>query len=192
MLLQARDRANSISCCTLTTCDSAHGDLLYSLRVAQGHHNLPTVRQPHFYQYRKASIWSRPIGRFLRRQLVQPEAPRSLPTTGFKFLDKDVKIEEEELPNYVADRFYPVHLGQVLQERYQIIAKLGFGSSSTIWPTRDLLYAPTSRIMGFIDTNVERLISGKRNFTLKITFIRPESTESCRFAMNCYESCREA
>ncbi|KAK0390670.1 hypothetical protein NLU13_0174 [Sarocladium strictum] len=67
-----------------------------------------------------------------------PEKPRSFPTTGFKLIDPSVKVEEEELPDYVAERFYPVRLGEVIQDQYQTVAKLGFGSSSTIWLARDL------------------------------------------------------
>lgn len=61
-----------------------------------------------------------------------------LPTGGFKTVEAGQPVEEEELPDYRADRFYPVQLGEVFQERYQAIAKLGFGSSSTTWLARDL------------------------------------------------------
>ena len=66
------------------------------------------------------------------------EEPRRLPTGGFKIINSNQQVEEEELPDYRADRFYPVHLGEVFQDRYQVIAKLGFGSSSTTWLARDL------------------------------------------------------
>jgi serine/threonine-protein kinase SRPK3 len=66
------------------------------------------------------------------------EESRMLPTGGFKTVETGQPVEEEELPDYRADRFYPVQLGEVFQERYQIIAKLGFGSSSTTWLARDL------------------------------------------------------
>ncbi|PKY01492.1 kinase-like protein [Aspergillus campestris IBT 28561] len=68
-----------------------------------------------------------------------PEKPRALPTTGFETIDIDQPVEEEELPGYKADRFYPVTLGEVFQSRYQIITKLGFGTSSTNWLARDLI-----------------------------------------------------
>ncbi|KAM5433184.1 hypothetical protein MferCBS31731_007181 [Microsporum ferrugineum] len=67
-----------------------------------------------------------------------PEERRSLPTSGFQIIEADLLVEEEELPDYKADRFYPVRLGDVFEDRYQVIAKLGFGSSSTIWLARDL------------------------------------------------------
>ncbi|KAF4987740.1 hypothetical protein FGRMN_10164 [Fusarium graminum] len=72
------------------------------------------------------------------RRFVPREKPRSFPATGFHLIAHDIKVEEEEIPDYVASRFYPVYLGQILQARYQTVTKLGFGSSSTIWLARDL------------------------------------------------------
>lgn len=66
------------------------------------------------------------------------ERPRALPTSGYTTVDADTLVEEEELPDYQADRFYPVELGEIFQDRYQLAAKLGFGSSSTTWLARDL------------------------------------------------------
>ena len=66
------------------------------------------------------------------------ENARIFPSSGFKVLDADQLIEEEELPDYQADRFYPVRLGDVFQNRYQVVAKLGFGPSSASWLARDL------------------------------------------------------
>jgi serine/threonine-protein kinase SRPK3 len=48
------------------------------------------------------------------------------------------KIEEETLPGYVATRYYPVRIGQIFQDRYQVVGKLGFGTTSTVWLARDL------------------------------------------------------
>ncbi|RHZ48868.1 hypothetical protein CDV55_101388 [Aspergillus turcosus] len=62
-------------------------------------------------------------------------------------IEADQPIEEEELPDYQAHRFYPVRLGEVFQNRYQTVAKLGFGSSSTSWLARDLNHI-ASRIVG--------------------------------------------
>jgi hypothetical protein len=49
-------------------------------------------------------------------------------------------IEEETIPDYKADRFYPVRLGEVFESRYQVVAKLGYGTASTVWLCRDLEY----------------------------------------------------
>jgi serine/threonine-protein kinase SRPK3 len=47
-------------------------------------------------------------------------------------------IEEETIPDYVASRYYPVRIGEVFQDRYQVVSKLRFGTSSTAWLAQDL------------------------------------------------------
>jgi serine/threonine-protein kinase SRPK3 len=47
-------------------------------------------------------------------------------------------VEEEKTPYYHPDSFFPARLGQVLNGRYQLATKLGYGSSSTVWLARDL------------------------------------------------------
>lgn len=64
--------------------------------------------------------------------------PRTFPTQGFDVIDKDQLMEEEGLPKYIPEHFYPVRLGEVFNGRFQTVAKLGYGSSSTIWLARDL------------------------------------------------------
>ncbi|EPQ55006.1 kinase-like protein [Gloeophyllum trabeum ATCC 11539] len=59
---------------------------------------------------------------------------RSLPLLG-----SDVPVEEEGSPNYNPRHFYPTRLGEVLQDSYEVVAKLGFGGNSTVWLARDLL-----------------------------------------------------
>lgn len=46
-------------------------------------------------------------------------------------------IEEETLPNYRRESFYPIRLGDEINNRYRIVTKLGFGTSSTVWLARD-------------------------------------------------------
>ena len=65
-------------------------------------------------------------------------APRGFPSSGFKIIDKDELIDEEEIPNYKPEYYYPVRQGEVFNDRYQALVKLGFGTSSTIWLARDL------------------------------------------------------
>ncbi|RMI99797.1 hypothetical protein CDV36_015940 [Fusarium kuroshium] len=64
--------------------------------------------------------------------------PKVFPTVGFEALPVEQLIEEENLPNYKAARYYPAHIGQVLQHRYQIVGKVGYGGGSTVWACRDL------------------------------------------------------
>lgn len=82
---------------------------------------------------------------FVRTILAQPKV---FPTVGFETVSADEPIEEEELPNYKAERYYPVLIGQVLQDRYQITGKLGFGGGSTVWACRDLKYVQVRKLYG--------------------------------------------
>ena len=63
---------------------------------------------------------------------------KSFPKSQFQVIPNDQKIEEERLIDYRAERFYPIQLGQILNDRFQILAKLGFGTASTVWLCRDL------------------------------------------------------
>ncbi|PBP27793.1 hypothetical protein BUE80_DR001220 [Diplocarpon rosae] len=47
-------------------------------------------------------------------------------------------IEEERLPHYNVEHFYPVQPKEIFEDRYQAIAKLGFGGGSTVWLARNL------------------------------------------------------
>ncbi|KAL2069702.1 hypothetical protein VTL71DRAFT_14381 [Oculimacula yallundae] len=64
---------------------------------------------------------------------------RTFPIDGFGHVSLQDKFEEERLPNYHANLFYPVNLGDIYNSRYQILAKLGFGTTSTVWLCRDLV-----------------------------------------------------
>ncbi|KAJ4253304.1 hypothetical protein NW762_010459 [Fusarium torreyae] len=64
--------------------------------------------------------------------------PLNFTNHNFKQIAFDQKIEEEIFPDYVASRYYPVRIGEILKDRYQIVGKLGFGASSTVWLARDL------------------------------------------------------
>ncbi|KAH8747455.1 kinase-like protein [Diaporthe sp. PMI_573] len=67
------------------------------------------------------------------RSRTGPVPPRIFPSTGFEVIDSSVKIEEETLSFYDPRMFYPVRIGDVFRERYQVVAKLGWGAHSTIW-----------------------------------------------------------
>lgn len=64
--------------------------------------------------------------------------PLTFSNPNFMRIPLDEKIEEELFPDYIASRYYPVRIGEVLRDRYQIVGKLGFGASSTVWLARDL------------------------------------------------------
>ncbi|KAK8102958.1 Serine/threonine protein kinase [Apiospora sp. TS-2023a] len=64
--------------------------------------------------------------------------PITFSNPNFTRISLDEKIEEELFPDYIASRYYPVRVGEVLRGRYQIVGKLGFGATSTVWLARDL------------------------------------------------------
>ncbi|KAK2808640.1 hypothetical protein FQN50_004504 [Emmonsiellopsis sp. PD_5] len=59
-----------------------------------------------------------------------PSLPRKFPTSGFVTLDSKLKVEEEGLPSYVPEDYYPVMIGEVFVSRYQVVSKLGFVCTS--------------------------------------------------------------
>ncbi|POR35272.1 Uncharacterized protein TPAR_04552 [Tolypocladium paradoxum] len=56
---------------------------------------------------------------------------------GVRCFHRGEPFEEEELPSYRAENFYPVQIGHVFNSRYRVVAKLGFGAGSTVWLCRD-------------------------------------------------------
>ena len=90
----------------------------------------------------KASKWS--LGSISAKlgfgtDLARPRSePRSFPSLGYDAIGHDQLVEEEAMPEYNPDHFYPARLGEIFNGRYQTVAKLGYGSSSTIWLARDL------------------------------------------------------
>ncbi|CAG8254778.1 unnamed protein product [Penicillium salamii] len=71
-------------------------------------------------------------------QLGRRWKPLTFANPNFVRLPEEYKIEEETLPEYNASEFYPTRIGEIIKERYQVIGKLGFGSTSTAWLARDM------------------------------------------------------
>ncbi|KAJ5793962.1 hypothetical protein N7457_000561 [Penicillium paradoxum] len=93
------------------------------------------------------------------------EKPRSFPTTGFEVIKPDQPAEEEQLVGYKAHRYYPVHIGKVFQDRYQVCSKLGWGSCSTTWLARDLRFVGFNRLFKYPITDSRR---DKKYVALKV------------------------
>lgn len=60
------------------------------------------------------------------------------PTSGFEIVDDNALLEEEQLHGFKQGLYYPVKLGDVYASKYQVVGKLGFGVTSTVWLARDL------------------------------------------------------
>ena len=56
-------------------------------------------------------------------------------------------MEEQNLPFYHRKHYYPVKVGQLFNNRYKTIAKLGYGAYSTVWLAWDERFHPFS--LGF-------------------------------------------
>ncbi|KAG7152481.1 Serine/threonine-protein kinase SRPK like [Verticillium longisporum] len=67
-----------------------------------------------------------------------PSFPLHFPSTGFPLVSDSILLEEEHLDEYKAGQYYPANIGDVYDERYQVLGKLGFGSTSTVWLARNL------------------------------------------------------
>ncbi|KAK2590721.1 hypothetical protein QQS21_011592 [Conoideocrella luteorostrata] len=65
-------------------------------------------------------------------------SPRKFPSTGFELIDQSEKVEEERLPHYNRDEYYPMKTGDVIHGHYQAVAKLGYGTTSTVWLSHNL------------------------------------------------------
>jgi serine/threonine-protein kinase SRPK3 len=81
------------------------------------------------------------IGRWASkaRASLQPWHLLNFSNSQFERIDVGERIEEETLPDYAAERYYPVHIGELLASRYQVVGKLGYGVTSTVWLARDLM-----------------------------------------------------
>lgn len=57
-----------------------------------------------------------------------PSEPRVFPSSGWDNINTSLPVEEESIPTYRPANFYPVHIGEVFNHRYQVVGKLGYGS----------------------------------------------------------------
>lgn len=55
-----------------------------------------------------------------------------------KFAQTSASPFEEAIPGYIASRYHPTIIGEILKEQYQVVGKLGYGASSTAWLAGDM------------------------------------------------------
>ncbi|CAD8088219.1 unnamed protein product [Paramecium primaurelia] len=55
-------------------------------------------------------------------------------------LDREHDSEDEGMEDYKIGGYHPVHIGEILLNRYVIIQKLGWGHFSTVWLAKDFKY----------------------------------------------------
>ncbi|PGH23419.1 CMGC/SRPK protein kinase [Polytolypa hystricis UAMH7299] len=67
-----------------------------------------------------------------------PSPPMRFPTSGFATVNASEVLDEERFEEFKKGQYYPVNIGDIFSSKYQIIGKLGFGVTSTVWLARDL------------------------------------------------------
>ncbi|KAE8376060.1 kinase-like domain-containing protein [Aspergillus bertholletiae] len=67
-----------------------------------------------------------------------PSPPMCFPTSGFETVRSVEVLEEERFEQFKKGQYYPANIGDVFSSKYQIVGKLGFGTTSTVWLARDL------------------------------------------------------
>ncbi|KAF8179875.1 CMGC protein kinase [Pholiota molesta] len=67
-----------------------------------------------------------------------PAQPLRFDNSNFKILPASQNFEEEAFDDFSTGRYLPVRIGEVLDTRYQVVGKLGFGLGSTVWMAYDL------------------------------------------------------
>ena len=73
-----------------------------------------------------------------RKLFRKPMEPLRFPTAGYEVVSEDVLLEEEQLDHFKTGTYYPVNIGDIFASKYQVVGKLGFGVSSTVWLAREL------------------------------------------------------
>lgn len=74
-----------------------------------------------------------PVGAYQR-------IPHRLPSSGNCSLYGESDEEQEDDTQYCRGGYHPVVIGDVFDNRYRVIRKLGWGHFSTVWLCRDILY----------------------------------------------------
>lgn len=82
-------------------------------------------------------------------------------------------LEEERLPGYSHEQFYPIHIGDTLKSRYTVVGKLGFGANSTVWLCRDMRYVCIDHKQMFIaDALVAMTSLSRSKFTSRLQIMK--------------------
>lgn len=77
--------------------------------------------------------------RSLASRSLAPLRIRPTPLVATSSLPSDTPVEEETLPEYNFEHFFPVNPGDLLHNRYEVLTKLGWGGFSTVWLARDMI-----------------------------------------------------
>jgi hypothetical protein len=134
---------NWLNCRSTAVCpDGQQADLAFglqfcpdrqpgSIRIIRGPlHSVHSVAMSFFNRFslsvlrRNGTMFSIGIPFLNRCNTTRPSAPSG-------------PREEEPLTDYTRGGYYPINLGDVLQHRYKVVRKLGWGGYSTVWLAYD-------------------------------------------------------
>ncbi len=112
-------------------------------------HGTACARKPNLFATKRKTVGRQSAGKrssFTAPAQLHNSTRPSLqqdPSARFFTGSSDDKLAGELLPSDQADDFYPMKMGQAIRDKYQVVAKPGFGTGSTVWLARDLVGAGT-------------------------------------------------
>lgn len=66
-----------------------------------------------------------------------PSPVLQFPTSGFEVINPSQILEEERFEEFKKGKYCPINIGDILASKYQVVGKLGFGTTSTVWLARE-------------------------------------------------------
>lgn len=111
-----------------------------SLLITSGFTHPRIGTEPHWIA-RCRLPWSRKLTNFCSR--IGTRRMMASESRTYEKIDPSILVEEETLPGYLAQKYFPARIGQTFNKRYKVVGKLGYGSASTVWLCRDLLSSDT-------------------------------------------------
>ncbi|GAA93034.1 hypothetical protein AKAW_11146 [Aspergillus luchuensis IFO 4308] len=86
--------------------------------------------------------------------------------------------EEERLPFYRPEQFYPVHIGELLNSKYRVVGKLGYGSYSTVWLCHEKSEKKYVAVKVLTNSLPERTLSGELGIYEHLSNLKTSHTGS--------------
>lgn len=79
------------------------------------------------------------LARALSCRALRAPPPLRFPKAGFEVIPSAQVLEEEAFGPKTRNLYCPVNIGDLLcNNKYQVVGKLGFGSTSTVWLAQHL------------------------------------------------------
>lgn len=86
------------------------------------------LQTPYLHRLAQRNLAHRLDQCYVRRRLLHQHNDNNM---------EHAPLEEQTLPRFHEKRYYPMKIGQTLNDQYRILTKLGYGANSTVWLARD-------------------------------------------------------